>query len=87
MQAVTFFQSLVCVILLSGAAVIYAAEQESDQTTDKQSETPVAQQTDDKQQTAGKNPKTKDPRSADQEIFRPSEEISEDFAVSFPVDI
>ena len=40
--------------------------------------------TEDKQANAGRTNKGQD---KDQDIFRPSEEISEDFAVSFPVDI
>lgn len=53
---------------------------------------PVENEKDEKRtQTEDTEPKTADSKSKnkskDKEIFIPSEEISEDFAVSFPVDI
>ena len=44
-------------------------------------------QSDDKQAPPDNGRNGNDAKARDQEIFRPSEEISEDFAVSFPVDI
>ena len=52
------------------------------QTTDEKQPEAAEKETDAENASASKA-KERDPR----EIFRPSEEISEDFAVSFPVDI
>ncbi len=78
-----FLLVLAC-LLLSGNPAIAAegnaadkqnAEREADEKSGKQ---------EGKQTDAAKKNKNK---SKDKEIFIPSEEISEDFAVSFPVDI
>ncbi len=82
MNPVTMAKYILCAALFCGTPQLYAAEQGSQTSTDAQ---PAKE---DKDTTAGdKQAKGKDTRDSNQEIFRPSEEISEDFAVSFPVDI
>ncbi len=80
MKSCTFILLFLFVLLSAGS---YAQEQESNR---EQTEADVSQQ-DEKTQSAenddGKNDISPDIR----ESFRPSEEISEDLSVSFPVDI
>ena len=78
-------KSLILIVLLA-AQSLYAQEQSGADNSDTQEQT-------DPETADGKKPSTtrsaqpqKD-KGRDGEIFRPSEEISEDFAVSFPVDI
>ena len=76
---------LVCVSLSGVAPPSVAAEGAANDGSDQESaQTDKPADTNDKQSSASKSNKGKD-RGGD--IFRPSEEISEDFAVSFPVDI
>ena len=68
---------------LTVAGLGYAAEADSESEKDsaKDQPTPGVQST-----TSAGAPKKKDKKEGG-DIFQPSEEISEDFAVSFPVDI
>ena len=86
---ITVLAAAVCLGLFAGPSATYAAAPNTDTEDTSQ---PAAE-------TAGENPSqnsndkpaktNKDDSAKDKnrEIFRPSEEISEDFAVSFPVDI
>ncbi len=78
----TFFLAL-CVLLAgvtaNGAESESGAEQSGQQSGEKQTQESKKAADAKKQQSGNK--------TKDKEIFIPSEEISEDFAVSFPVDI
>ena len=84
LQSLVFIAALAC-------HTSFAEEQTDGNSTDAQASTETAQ-TDKKQQpnersTDQQAAKQQKDKGRDGEIFRPSEEISEDFAVSFPVDI
>ena len=84
LQGLLFIAALAC-------HTSFAEEQTDANSTDAQASTETAQ-TDKKQQpnersTDQQAAKQQKNKGRDGEIFRPSEEISEDFAVSFPVDI
>ena len=89
MQTAQIISLLLCALWLSCASpLLHAAEQDSKPTAEGSSQSSGSEQANkDKPAAANKKSNTKDSRGSDQEIFRPSEEISEDFAVSFPVDI
>lgn len=88
MHATKPARKLMCALLLSCAAPLLSAAEQDNSAGDSQAQSNNTQPGDkDPQATADKKRKTESPRGSDQEIFRPSEEISEDFAVSFPVDI
>ncbi len=75
---------LAACLLLPGTAV-YAAEAESGE--EENAKEPREKQTQDAKKAADAKKEQSRNKSKDKEIFIPSEEISEDFAVSFPVDI
>jgi hypothetical protein len=73
----------VLISLLAGLA-LYASAQESEEAQEPQK----AQETEDQAPAPPAEPSRRPAgASQDPEIFVPTEEISEDFAVSFPVDI
>ena len=77
--------ALVAILTLSGD--LAAAEQAPDASNSPREQ---SQQDDGKSDSSDKPTSTtnsNDRKNKDTEVFRPSEEISEDFAVSFPVDI
>ena len=77
------YKTLLSILVLSLALTAYAAEEPITQETEQADEQPTAgvQST-----TSAGAPKKKSKKDGG-DIFQPSEEISEDFAVSFPVDI
>lgn len=67
---------------------VAAQAEDADQDPSTESSTEASTTNQQSPQQAEKKPAANSAKSAkDTEIFRPSEEISEDFAVSFPVDI
>lgn len=64
----------------------YAQEQSEAQASDTEEQTET-KKADAKQPPTERSSQAQKDKGRDGEIFRPSEEISEDFAVSFPVDI
>jgi uncharacterized membrane-anchored protein len=88
------FRKLLRSLLLIAALVCHTsyAEERSDASSNDTQASTETEQTDSKQPpTEGtadqKTARQQKDKNRDGEIFRPSEEISEDFAVSFPVDI
>ena len=78
-----------CVGMLSTATIAQEAEREAEVEAQEQRRDNAAEEPTAKAQT-GKSqhgPRTRKKTGRDDDVFRPSEEISEDFAVSFPVDI
>jgi hypothetical protein len=69
---------------VSSAAAAETDSEDIGKPTTATSETNKPQDSNDKQAETNKDTNGK---AKNREIFRPSEEISEDFAVSFPVDI
>jgi hypothetical protein len=69
--------------LLAGQAVVHAAEATADERNQQpEVATPAATES-----PAGETPAGEAPAGEAPDVFVPTEEISEDFAVSFPVDI
>ena len=67
----------------------WPAEEQTEEQANSQKSSESSESTTDEQVAADKSKAAarKREKAKDKEIFRPSEEISEDFAVSFPVDI
>ena len=90
--AVSLVLSLVCCVGFPHFA--FAAEMEAEDAQTRQQEPAPAEQnqaskanTKTKQDTAENSNSKASKNKKDNSVFKPSEEISEDFAVSFPVDI
>jgi len=76
--------ALVCFVAAAAEQSAASSADRDPKQSDKQGD-PNAQSSPSKQE--NDNERTRASKSDPNEIFRPSEEISEDFAVSFPVDI
>ena len=79
----------VCLGLFAGPSTTYAAAPNTDteDTSQRAAETAGENPSQNSNDTQAKTNKDDSAKDKNREIFRPSEEISEDFAVSFPVDI
>ncbi len=81
----TVLKSLILVAVLASQAS-FAQEQSEADVNDTRAQT-EAEEADTKNAPTERSAEQQKDKDRDREIFRPSEEISEDFAVSFPVDI
>jgi hypothetical protein len=90
MQSLTFFLLVGACVVVFSRPVSAAEDSGTDQPTSETSQQEGAAQ---EAKTDAPAPKTRHAPTArkktsrDDDVFRPSEEISEDFAVSFPADI
>ncbi|MEM1436471.1 MAG: hypothetical protein AAGG11_20645 [Pseudomonadota bacterium] len=76
---------LLCLLVLLGSSLTFAAEAETDAATSAERAGSDSQE--DAASSTAARARTTEPAADDEGTFTPSEEISEDFAVSFPVDI
>jgi hypothetical protein len=81
----TVLKSLILVAVLASQAS-FAQEQSEADANDTRAQTET-EEADTKNAPTERSAQQQKDKDRDREIFRPSEEISEDFAVSFPVDI